>query len=678
MKISPPWVREFVDVTADDGQLAEDLTAVGIAVEGIAGSGENTVFEMEIGTNRPDAMNHYGVAREAAAVYDLPLKKIQPQLPAVRGKAEFQIQIDDPVYCARYTARIVRNVKVQHSEAALADRLKLVDQRPINNIADASNYTLWEMGHPTHAFDLDLLEGGKIVVRRARDGEWLKTLDEVERKLSDEDLVIADAKKVVALAGVMGGYDAMITEKTRNVLIESAWFYPAAVRKTARRHGMHTDASHRFERGADFEATRVACNRVAQRILASGGELAGELMDEIGRQMDQAPIALNLPEVVRILGERLPTEEIVRILERLGFELTPERRDASEFRVQIPSWRLDVEREIDLIEEIARIYGYDKFRNALPAFAGAVVELPEAVKDRKMRTALLGLGYDEAVALSFISKQDAEKFSAAMAMELANPISDEASVMRTSLAPGMLNMLAHNLNRGTNDVRLFEAGSVWEAEGTAAKELKRICLGATGSAVEASVNQPARAMSFYDVKGDVETLLEIFGHKKLIFEAKADEYYHPGRSAVALMDGSKVAQFGQLHPEVAAARKLKQDVFVGEIYLDRLYVHGLREVRYTALPKYPSVERDFSFVFEDAVTFEKIDESVAGLKLRELREFVPVEIFRGGSVEAGKYSVLLRAKFQAEDRTLRDEEVARWAGDIVGVLQGLGGALRAG
>jgi phenylalanyl-tRNA synthetase beta chain len=677
MKLSPQWLREFVGVTVDDARLAEDLTSVGIAVEGLSGSGESTVFEMEIGTNRPDAMNHYGVAREAAAIYDLPLRTIHPKLPAAGKNPPFPIEIRAAKLCPRFTGRVLRGVKIKPSPEKIARRISLMDSRPINNAVDASNYTLLEMGKPTHAYDLDLLEGGRIIVRLAEEGETLKTLDGVERKLTPEDLVIADAKKPVGLAGVMGGFDTMITDKTRNILIESAWFDPATVRKMSRRHALHTDASHRFERGADFESTILSCDRVAELILESGGgELAGKVNDVIAMRVDQAPIALNLPEVLRILGERLPTEEIVRILEHLGFELTPERRDASEFRVQIPSWRLDVEREIDLIEEIARLHGYDKFRNTLPAYVGSVVELPDAAKDKKIRTSLLGLGYDEAVSLSFISKQDAEKFSAAIPLELANPISDEASVMRTSLVPGILNMLAYNLNRGTNDVRLFEAGAIWEASGTKAAELKRVGLGMTGSAVEPSVNQAARALSFFDVKGDVETLLEMFQHNSLYFDANTPEYYHPGRSARAVMDGSTVAQFGQVHPEVATARKLRQDVFLAELYLDRLYVHGLREVRYEALAKYPAVERDFSFVFDDAVVFEKIDAAVGALGLKELRGFVPVEIFRGGAVPAGKYSLLLRARFQATDRTLREEEVAKWSGEIVKALGALGGTLR--
>ncbi|PYV47074.1 MAG: phenylalanine--tRNA ligase subunit beta, partial [Acidobacteria bacterium] len=475
MKLSPQWIRDFVDLSVEDGQLAEDLTSIGIAVEGSAGEGPHTVFEMEIGTNRPDAMNHYGVAREAAAFYGVPLKPIETSAAkaantgATSGSAKaepFQIDIEDAGGCARYTAQIVRGAKIKASPAHIASRLALVDQRPINNAADASNYTLWEMGHPTHAFDLDLLQGGKIVVRRARPGETLKTLDGVDRKLSPEDLIIADANRPVALAGV----------------IESAWFDPVAVRKTAKRHAMHTDASHRFERGADYGATPIACALVAQRIIESGGgELDGELIDAVARELDQAPVVLRVSQVQRILGAKLETHEIVAILKRLGFEFIPEPGSQPEFSVRIPSWRLDVEREIDLIEEIARLHGYNKFSNTLPGFSGAVIETPDAKKHAKIRSSLLALGYHEAVSLSFISHEDAETFSSSPVIELANPISEEASLMSSSLVPGMLNLLAYNLNRGTDNVRLFEVGDVYETEGDGTAEHSRICLGATAS-----------------------------------------------------------------------------------------------------------------------------------------------------------------------------------------------------
>src|SRR3984893_1276833 len=284
MKISPHWLRDFVDLPVDYVRLADELTLAGVAVEGISGEGDSTVYEMEITTNRPDAMNHYGVAREASALYDLPLRPIVPKLPPSQGKSEVTIDIQEPDLCPRFTAREIRAVTIKPSPANIASRLQLLDQRPISNAVDATNYVLWESGKPTHVYDLDLLEGRRLVIRKARAGEVLKTLDGVERKLTAEDLVIADAVKPVGLAGVMGGFDTMITEKTKNILIESAWFDPVVVRRMSRRHGLHTDASHRFERGADYESTVVSCDRVAELVLASGGgELEGNAVDVIAR-----------------------------------------------------------------------------------------------------------------------------------------------------------------------------------------------------------------------------------------------------------------------------------------------------------------------------------------------------------------------------------------------------------
>jgi phenylalanyl-tRNA synthetase beta chain len=702
MKLSPQWIRDFVALAVDDRRLAEDLTGVGIAVEGINGSGADTVFEMEIGTNRPDAMNHYGVAREAAAIYDLPLKQLEPKLPsaakaasssALGGMTEvvpFPITVEEPQLCPRFSARVIRGTSIGPSPQKIERRLELLGHRAISNAVDATNYVLWEMGKPTHVFDMDLLEGSKLIIRKAKNGEKLKTLDGVERKLTSEDLVVADAKKPVALAGVMGGFDTMITDKTRNILIESAWWDPGIVRKMSRRHGIHTDASHRFERGADFESTVLSCDLVAALILESGGgELLGDAVDVVSRQVDQAPVVLRLAEVQRILGGNLNTGEIFRILKKLGFALIPEGQDDAQFRVQIPSWRLDVEREIDVIEEIARLHGYDKFTNTLPAYSGAVMELPYAAVDAAFRARALALGYNEAVSLTFISHADAEKFSSASVLELENPLSDEASVMRTSMAPGMLDMLAWNLNRDSDNVRLFEMGRVYEMRGGSQRaEPARACLGATLTAVRGSVpvgealdlskgERAAAAEAFRGFKGDVESLLSAFACRYLTFDRETAEYFHLGRSARALMDGAVVAQFGQVAEDVKSNRKLKQDIFLAEFDLAQLRAFGLRQVRFAPLGKYPAVERDFSFVFADDVAFEAMHRAVTKLRLSELRSFAPVEIFRGGSIAAGKYSILLRARLQSDDGTLRDDQIAQWSAQIVAALQELGGVQRA-
>ena len=677
MKISPTWLREFVDIPVDDARLADDLTSVGAGVEGILGEGDSMVFDMEITTNRPDEMNHYGLAREAAAIYDRPLKPIRPKLPEAKPSAPFPIEIQEPDLCPRFTARAIRNVSIQQSPKHVVERLGLLDQRPISNAVDATNYVLWEIGKPTHVFDQDLLEGGRIIVRRARAGETLKTLDGVDRKLTTEDLVVADAKKPVGLAGVMGGFDTMITEKTKNILIESAWWDPITIRKMSKRHGIHTDASHRFERGADFESTFLSTNRVAELILESGGgELVGDVVDVIAKRIDQAPVELQISEVRRILGDRPNVQEILRILKKLGFDVLAERQDASEWTVQIPSWRLDVEREIDLIEEIARLYGYDKFPNTLPAYSGAVIESGDSRKDAKVRSSLLALGYDEAVSLTFISREDAARFSPGAIIELANPLSTEASVMRTSTVPGMLEMIGYNLNRGTDRACLFEIGNVYEYAGEKPLESKRISLGATGSAVPPSIHQPPVLYSFFEMKGDLQSLLEGFQYESLNFDAQTADYYHPGRSARAMMDGAMVVQFGQVHPDIARVRKFRQDVFIAEVYLEELYRHGLRQPRYEALPRYPGVQRDFSFTFDDNTSFRELSQAVDALAIGELQSFTPVEIFRGGTVPAGKYSVLLRTTFQSKERTLREDEVAQWSAKIIRGLEGLGGTLR--
>lgn len=691
MKISPNWLREFVALRVDDLRLAEDLTHAGIAVEGISGEGDNLIFEMEITTNRVDAMNHYGVARECSAIYDMDLKPIAPKLPHPAEQKSFPIEIREPELCARYTARAIHGVRIEKSPRYIAERLSIEDHHGINNVADATNYALMELGHPTHAFDLDKLEGGKIIVRRAQVGEKLKTLDGVERELHSDDLVIADAVRPVGLAGIMGGWDSMITSDTRNVLIESAWFDPATVRRTARRLGMHTDASHRFERGADWGATALACDRVAELVLETAGGKLAEYNDSIARRPGHNPIQLDRSEIRRILGEEIADSEVARILRRLGFTLTSKSRSTAAsaatpiavveqpeaYTVEIPTWRMDVEREIDIIEEIARIHGFNNFRNTLPSFSGVVVEQPHAWAESKIRSRLLALGYDEAVSPTFISRADAERFSSAKAVALENPLSEETPLLRNSLLPGMLNMLAWNFNRDITDVRLFEVGNVFESVVDRVSERRYACIAASGSIGEFGVLQKPRMTDFFALKGDVENILELFATESLAFKAPGSDYWHPGRSAKVLLNGKAVGEVGQLHPEIAEQRKFKQEIWLAFFDLDRLYSIPLREPKYERLSRYPSVERDFSLLLDNSITYEKLQHAIVALRIVELRSIEPHELFRGAGVPEGKYSLLLRMKFQAEDRTLRDDEVARWSKQVIAAVEALGGSLRA-
>ena len=691
MKISPQWLRQFADYKVDARQLAEDLTLAGIAVESVSGESDSAIFEMDITTNRVDAMNHYGIAREISALYNLDLKPLNAKLPAPRGKASFPIEIQVPQFCSRFTGQVIRKVTIGPSGDRVQKRFAELSQKPINNAADATNYVLLEMGKPTHAFDLDKLEGGKLVVRLAKPGETLKTLDGVERRLHPEDVVVADARKPVALAGVMGGFDSMITTVTKNILIESAWWDPAVIRKTSRRHAIHTDASHRFERGADWASCPLSCNLVSEIILESGGDLEGGLIDVIAQEYRREPVQLSLAEVRRILGKEISALEIEGMLRRLGFGLTGKRstsvsnsartgpvavvEQTNDYSVEIPTWRLDIEREIDVIEEIARVHGYNKFANTLPSFSGGVIETEEAAKQQKVRSTLLALGYNEVLSNTFIAKSESKAYSGETPVEIANPLSEEASAMRASLIPGMLDMLAHNLNRGTEKVRLFELGHVYSMHGDNTQERLGLSMGATVPDIASEIRSTAPVDIFRAFKGDIESVLDLFQRESLSFETQTSQSgknYHS-----ALLNGVTVTFFGPVQTGNTGARKLKQEVFVAEVILDRLFQQPLRIASYQPLSRYPSVERDFSFVFDDSVSYGRIEQIIRALRLSEMQTLMPVEIFRGGNVPAKKYSMLLRATFQSNERTLRDDEVALWSSQVVEALKGLGGVQRA-
>ncbi len=681
MRLVSSWLREFVAIPVEDRRLAEDLTMAGIAIDwfGAAENGE-MVFEADITTNRPDAMNHYGVAREASVLYDRDLKPYhaQPEESARPASDVAAVDIADPDLCARYSARVILGVKVGPSPDWMARRLEAAGAHSINNVADVTNYLLLELGHPLHAFDLDTLAGRKIIVRRARAREALTTLDGVVREFIPENLVIADAERAVAIAGVMGGLETGIHDGTTNVLLESAWFEPRSIRKTARQFALRTDASHRFERGADLGITGLAADRAAELIRAvAGGEILRGLLDAFPAPRERRPLMLRRSELDRILGEFVPPEQVERILRRLGFRVAAGGR-AGEWTVTPPSFRLDVEREIDLIEEVARHFGFQRFPSRLPAWAGAARRAPDWEAERVVRETARALGYSETISFSLIAPREAEQFSVRQPVRLANPLSEEASVLRTSAVPGLLNAVEWNLNRGVRAMRLFEIGKLYGNEGGRYKEPPLLGLAASGPVSEPSVHVAARQPTFFDLKGDVEILLDLFEHGPLSFDsAPGVDYYHPGRVARAAMDGETVARFGEIHPRIAAERKLRQPVLVAELFLDRLWPRGLRRLQYEALPRVPAVDRDLSLLLPEGVTFEQVVQAARGLEIAELAALRPVEIFRGGPVPEGKYSLLLRLVFQRAEQTLSDAEVNEWSRAVAAALeQNLGAALR--
>ena len=706
MKILTKWLRSYLpELPVDDQQLAEDLTLRGLAVEGIydLGEGNGSLFEMDITTNRVDAMNHYGIAREVATIYGLALPALEFALPETRPSTKpFWVEIEAKDACGRFTARVLRDVNIIESRdwftgAEVKTYFALLEQKMISNAVDASNFAWLAMGQPTHAFDLDKIEGG-IIVRRALKGEKLKTLDGVERTLDPDDLVVADHKKALGLAGVMGGWDTMITAETKNVLVEAAWFDPMSVRRTARRHGLHTDASHRFERGADFNAAPVASALVSAILLAGGGWIEGDLVDvrveaiEV-RTASRKPVTLHLREVHRLLGatvdkEGITAETVEAVLNGLGCRLAADLDDLREgslsWNVTLPSWRLDLEREIDLIEEVARVYGYNRFANTLPAFGEGVKALPWAEKEAKVRGTLRAAGFHEAISSTFCSA--AEAASAApqpgLVVPLGNPLSEEAGVLRPSLVPGMLSMVAGNLNRDVSDVRLFELGTVFSGTTEKVDERPSLAFGAAGVLPQESTLHASRNIDFYDIKGVVEQLLSCFEMKAVYFDrfpAEAGitpEWLHPYRAARVVAEGVTVGWFGQLNPREAAARKLKDTVLVGEIDLDRLYKLPVRKPAARDISRFQPVRRDFSLVLDESVAWETIDGALGGLQIPELVDWRVREVFRDARLGKGEYSLLLGTTFQATDRTLREEELQNFQAQVVNAVGKVGARLR--
>lgn len=700
MKILTKWLRAYLPgLPVDDLQLAEDLTLRGIAVEGIypLGEGNGSLYEMDITTNRVDAMNHYGVAREAAAIYGLSLPVLEFPLPSAQpAKTPFSVRIEAEDACGRFTARVLRNVKIGDSRdwfagAEVATYFGLLEQKMISNAVDATNFAWLAMGQPTHAFDLDKIEGG-IIVRRARKNEKLKTLDGMDRVLDPEDLVVADHVKALALAGVMGGWDTMITSETKNVLVEAAWFDPMAVRRTARRHGLHTDASHRFERGADFNAAPVASAIVCSILLANGGAIEGDLVDVRvpaieAKTAQRRPIALALSEVRRILGttvseEGITAETVQNVLVALGCRLTSGANES--WQVTLPSWRLDVEREIDLIEEVARVYGYNRFANTLPGFGGGVKALPWAEAEAAVRRTMMSAGFHEAIGSTFCSAAEAALTAPqpGLVVPLGNPLSEEAGVLRPSLVPGMLAMVAGNLNRDVKDVRLFELGTVFSGATEKVEERPALAFGAAGNVPQQGAMHGTRVIDFSDVKGAVEQLVARFQTRSIYFDCFSTdaglmpEWLHPYRAARVTVEGVTAGWFGQLHPREAATRKLKDQVIVGEFYLDRLYKLPLRKPAAREISRFQPVRRDFSLILDRSILWKQIDEALTGLRIPELVDWRVREVFNDPRLGEHEYSLLMGTTFHAPDRTLREEELQSFHAQVVEAVGKAGARLR--
>ncbi len=678
MKVSLNWLREFVEVPADLRRLKADLTRVGLNVETFKRANDDWIFEVEVTTNRPDCLSHHGVAREVSTLYRKPVKRpeVELQESGPSANSEISIEIADPELCARYCGRVIRNVRVKPSPSWLSNRLEVVGLRPINNVADVTNYVLMELGHPLHAFDLARLRQQKIIVRRARAEEKLRTLDGIDRALRPEDLAIADGERPVALAGVMGGEDSEISALTNSVLLESAWFDPVSIRRTAKWHGMHTEASHRFERGADIAMAPLALDRAAALIAqVAGGEILQGVVDVYPQPRPRESVVLRRREILRVLGSEVSGEEVERILRALGFPT--EREGAEDWRVTPPSFRLDVTREVDLIEEIARHYGYDQLPSRLRPAPPPVER--DTIRERELATSgiLVALGYREIIPPSMVDPGENARFAHRPPVLLANPLSREASALRSTPVPSMVRALRWNLDRDQNDLRLFELGKTYTPRPQSLPEERRVLtLGLSGHRRQANVHDSAKLADFFDLKGDLETLFEAFGVQALGFEPHGCHYYQPGLGGQFLTGGATLAFCGQLSREIAREYKLRQPVWLAEVDLDRLFDLPLRPRAFRLYSRFPAVERDFSLVLPEGMQFSRLEEAVRGLALPEIQSLRPVDLFRGGSIEAGHFSLLLRITFQSRVHTLTSDEIGEVSKRLIAALEPLGVRVR--
>ena len=700
MKISHNWLREFVDVPADPAAIKAALVGVGLGVESYASVEGDLVFEIEVTTNRPDCLSHYGTARELAALYGRRLKPLSEIVPGLKESAtaaasEAVIEISAPELCARYCGRVIQNVQVKPSPMWLVKRLEAVGQRSINNVADITNYVLMELGHPLHAFDLARLRQKKIIVRRAKNGEFLRTLDGVGRTLTQDNLVIADAERAVAIAGVMGGEDSEISAPTRAVLLESAWFDPLSVRRTSKAQGMHTEASHRFERGADIEMAPTALDRAAALIAElAGGEILAGILDVFPQRHQRPELALRASEIVRILGSDVAGHEVERILRALGFEVVEQAQ--GHWWVRPPSWRLDIGREVDLVEEVARQYGYDRLHSRVRSAPPRPERDTRREKELAVSSALVGLGYREIISSAMVDPDEDARFTDRQSVRILNPLSQDVSAMRTTSVPSMIHALRWNLDRGQNDLRLFEMGKIYAARAPGAEglpdERRVLSLGASGHRRPASVHDGAKEFDIFDLKGDLEALLGAFDTPTLRSEPASVAWcelalcgrfltdvaprFSPPPQDATREGGATLAIFGQLNRQIAQGYKLRQPVWMAEVDLDALLARALRQRTFQAFSKFPAVERDFSLVLPEGVSYARLAQVVRGIDLRELTSFRPADLFRGGSVAAGHYSLLLRVTFQSQDHTLTGEEIDGFGRQVVAAIEPLGARLR--
>jgi phenylalanyl-tRNA synthetase beta chain len=683
MKVPLSWVREFVDVDASADEIGALMGVRGLPLEGLDRHAEDVVMDFDVTANRPDLLSVIGIAREIAAAYRVPLgvegDRFSGRRTATAQAVALQtwnpdqsipITIEDPDLCGRYVGATAE-VTVGPSPKWLQDRLQACGVRPISNIVDITNYVMLELGQPMHAFDFDKMRGGKVVVRRARAGEKMTTLDGKARTLTADMLVIADADNAEDIGGVMGGANSEITATTTRIVFEAAYFTPAQIRQTSKALGLKTEASTRFERGMDRTAPPRAMTRALELLQKIGaGTPTGHITDVYPRPYQPKSVTLERPRISGLLGMDVPDDEVERILQSLGFETSkPQASTSAKATVDKPSpkpkvwavtpppWRVDIHRQVDLIEEVGRHHGFEHLPSTFPGVQQAPPPSdPRIARDRRVRTALLGMGFSEAITFAFIEAAAAEPYLGGHPpVAIANPLSEKFAVMRPSLLPGLVDVLSHNRRHGRPDVRVFEIGTRFSPAG----ESRGTAFAWMGLGTPDHWSGARRPADFSDIKGVVEQLAAL-ASVTVTFAETERPFLVPGRAAAMLINGVEVGVLGQVAPAIGEARDLPaaNEVYAAEINLDSVTAAAPIETRRAApLPRYPFVVRDVSILVANTLSAETVRGTIrtaAPDTLVHVREF---DRYEGKGIPEGSVSLSFRLTFQSPERTLTDEEV---------------------
>jgi phenylalanyl-tRNA synthetase beta chain len=677
VKLVLSWLRDLVAVPADVETVAREISLRGFEVASVE-PGAGAVIDFEITANRPDCLSHIGLAREASAIWNVPLQLPDLAMPAPGPADTLDVEIVDDALCPRYCAQVFE-VSIGPSPDWLRDRLETAGVRSINNIVDVTNYVMLELGQPMHAFDLERIAGRRLIVRRAAAGESLTTLDGAERPLDEDMLVIADARRALAVGGVMGGRDSEVSAATTRIALESAYFQPASIRRTSKRLGLKTEASSRFERGGDVNAPPAGIARAAALLQAIGaGRPLGPLLDRYPAPRRPLQIRLRAARILRVLGQTVPAADVPRILTPLGF-LVAEGRDAAEpgWLVTVPTYRVDVAREVDLIEEVGRHFGFDRLPTTFPALESAQAPPDERIgRDRRLRHVLTAAGFSESMTFAFVEREAALPFCepGIEPVAIANPLSEKFAVLRPSLLPGLVDSCAHNRRRGRRDVQLFEIGSRVTSSG----EARAAGMVWAGTAVGAHWSSPARPADFFDIKGAVERVCAAFGVTPA-FAAAERPWLVRGRTAAVTTSAGPLAIVGQLAPAIAEARGLPaaEEVYVAEIDIDALArIAAGDTLRAESLPRFPSIVRDVSILVDEALPAASVRGTIRSAAPDILASIVEFDRYQGKGVPEGRVSLSLRLTFRSAERTLTDDEVEEAMTRIIDALTRAHGAER--